>query len=165
MPMTLFTFDSFSGLQRMFSTTADAFTAEDFRDYRAVNRRPYGWITKTAPSPRYNYSISVFDSWAERLNVPPGPQRRVYECDGGNLCPVAGCGLAAQRCRARSEWASSPTALPRCSRLVWSGQVCDHFARSRLLIISEQVGVAKPDARIFDYALAQAVTHRAHSAG
>lgn len=31
--------------------------------------------------------------------------------------------------------------------------LCDHFD---LLIISEEVGVAKPDARIFDYALAQA---------
>ena len=44
---TLFTFDSFGGLQRMFLDYSVTFTAEDFKDY-------------PAPSPHYNYSISAF---------------------------------------------------------------------------------------------------------
>lgn len=54
---TLFTFDSFSGLQRMFLDYSVTFTAEDFQDYQAVNKP--GWITKTAPSPRCSCSTSV----------------------------------------------------------------------------------------------------------
>ena len=35
---TLFTFDSFTGLQRMFLDYSVTFTAEDFQDYQAVNK-------------------------------------------------------------------------------------------------------------------------------
>ena len=58
---TLFTFDSFGGLQRMFLDYSVTFTAEDFQDYQAVTSR-CGWITRTVPSPRYNYSTSVLTS-------------------------------------------------------------------------------------------------------
>ena len=40
---TLFTFDSFGGLQRMFLDYSVTFTAEDFQDYQAVNK-PL-WVT------------------------------------------------------------------------------------------------------------------------
>ena len=35
---TLFTFDSFTGLQRMFLDYSVTFSAEDFQDYQAVNK-------------------------------------------------------------------------------------------------------------------------------
>ncbi len=35
---TLFTFDSFTGLQRMFLDYGVTFSAEDFQDYQAVNK-------------------------------------------------------------------------------------------------------------------------------
>ncbi len=46
---TLFTFDSFTGLQRMFLDYSVTLTAEDFQDYQAVNK-PLWWIIKTARS-------------------------------------------------------------------------------------------------------------------
>lgn len=52
---TLFTFDSFTGLQRMFLDYSVTFTAEDFQDYQAVNK-PCGWIIKTARSLHYSFS-------------------------------------------------------------------------------------------------------------
>ena len=48
---TLFTFDSFTGLQRMFLDYSVTFTAEDFQDYQAVN--------KTARSLHYSFSTGV----------------------------------------------------------------------------------------------------------
>lgn len=42
---TLFTFDSFTGLQRMFLDYSVTFTAEDFQDYQAVNK-PSGGLSK-----------------------------------------------------------------------------------------------------------------------
>ena len=51
---TLFTFDSFTGLQRMFLDYSVTFTAEDFQDYQAV-KKPL-WIIKTARSLHYSFS-------------------------------------------------------------------------------------------------------------
>lgn len=55
---TLFTFDSFTGLQRMFLDYSVTFTAEDFQDYQAVSR--YGWIIRTARLLHYNCSTRAF---------------------------------------------------------------------------------------------------------
>ena len=43
---TLFTFDSFTGLQRMFLDYSVTFTAEDFQDYQAVNKPLVGGLSK-----------------------------------------------------------------------------------------------------------------------
>ena len=55
---TLFTFDSFTGLQRMFLDYSVTFTAEDFQDYQAVNK-PLWVIIKTARSLHYSFSTVV----------------------------------------------------------------------------------------------------------
>ena len=52
---TLFTFDSFTGLQRMFLDYSVTFTAEDFQDYQAVNKPP--WVDyQNARSLHYSFS-------------------------------------------------------------------------------------------------------------
>lgn len=56
---TLFTFDSFTGLQRMFLDYSVTFTAEDFQDYQAVNK-PLWVDYRTARLPHYNCSKRVF---------------------------------------------------------------------------------------------------------
>lgn len=52
---TLFTFDSFTGLQRMFLDYSVTFTAEDFQDYQPLTSH-CGWIIKTARSLHYSFS-------------------------------------------------------------------------------------------------------------
>lgn len=68
---TLFTFDSFSGLQRMFLDYSVTFTAEDFQDYQAVNK-PLWVDYQNGAITSLQLQHQRFDSWAERLNVPPG---------------------------------------------------------------------------------------------
>jgi 5'-nucleotidase len=150
---TLFTFDSFSGLQRMFLDYSVTFTAEDFQDYQAVNK-PLWVDYQNGAITSLQLQHQRFDSWAERLNVPPGTQRRVYECDGGDLCAAAGAVslLNALQGKVRMGIITNGFTSLQQIRLERTG-LRDHFD---LLIISEEVGVAKPDARIFDYALAQA---------
>jgi 5'-nucleotidase len=55
---TLFTFDSFSGLQRMFLDYSVTFTAEDFQDYQAVNK-PLWVDYQNGAITRCSCSISV----------------------------------------------------------------------------------------------------------
>jgi 5'-nucleotidase len=55
---TLFTFDSFSGLQRMFLDYSVTFSAEDFQDYQAVNK-PLWVDYQNGAITRCSCSISV----------------------------------------------------------------------------------------------------------
>lgn len=150
---TLFTFDSFSGLQRMFLDYSVTFTAEDFQDYQAVNK-PLWVDYQNGAITSLQLQHQRFDSWAERLNVPGRTERRFHECDGRNLRAAAGRRIAAGCAAGQGKMGiitNGFTSLQQ-TRLERTG-LRDHFD---LLIISEEVGVAKPDARIFDYALAQA---------
>ncbi len=68
---TLFTFDSFTGLQRMFLDYSVTFTAEDFQDYQAVNK-PLWVDYQNGAITSLQLQHGRFESWAERLNVEPG---------------------------------------------------------------------------------------------
>ena len=68
---TLFTFDSFTGLQRMFLDYSITFTAEDFQDYQAVNK-PLWVDYQNGAITSLQLQHARFQSWAERLKVEPG---------------------------------------------------------------------------------------------
>lgn len=153
---TLFTFDSFSGLQRMFLDYSVTFTAEDFQDYQAVNK-PLWVDYQNGAITSLQLQHQRFDSWAERLNVPPGELNDAFMNAMAEICaplPGAVSLLNALQGKVRMGIITNGFTSLQQTRLERTG-LRDHFD---LLIISEQVGVAKPDARIFDYALAQAVT-------
>ena len=65
---TLFTFDSFTGLQRMFLDYSVTFTAEDFQDYQAVNK-PLWVDYQNGAITSLQLQHGRFESWAERLKV------------------------------------------------------------------------------------------------
>ncbi|HBW7822413.1 TPA: pyrimidine 5'-nucleotidase [Klebsiella pneumoniae] len=151
---TLFTFDSFSGLQRMFLDYSVTFTAEDFQDYQAVNK-PLWVDYQNGAITSLQLQHQRFDSWAERLNVPPGELIDAFMNAMAEICaplPGAVSLLNALQGKVRMGIITNGFTSLQQTRLERTG-LRDHFD---LLIISEQVGVAKPDARIFDYALAQA---------
>ena len=88
---TLFTFDSFGGLQRMFLDYSVTFTAEDFQDYQAVNK-PLWVDYQNGAITALQLQHQRFDVWAERLNVS-----RV-RLTMPSLMPWR---ISARRCRAR----------------------------------------------------------------
>ena len=67
---TLFTFDSFGGLQRMFLDYSVTFTAEDFQDYQAVNK-PLWVDYQNGAITSLQLQRQRFVGWGEQLNVPP----------------------------------------------------------------------------------------------
>ncbi|MTH45008.1 pyrimidine 5'-nucleotidase [Intestinirhabdus alba] len=151
---TLFTFDAFSGLQRMFLDYSVAFTAEDFQDYQAVNKPLWADYQNGAIS-ALQLQHTRFRSWAERLNVEPGLLNDAFINAMAEICaPLPGAVPLLNAIRGRCKIGiitNGFTALQQI-RLERTG-LRDYFD---LLVISEQVGVAKPDRRIFDYALALA---------
>ena len=129
------------------------FTAEDFQDYQAVNK-PLWVDYQNGAITSLQLQHGRFDSWAERLNVPPGELNDAFMNAMAEICaplPGAVSLLNAIRGNAKIGIITNGFSSLQQTRLERTG-LRDHFD---LLVISEQVGVAKPDA-YFDYALEQA---------
>lgn len=151
---TLFTFDSFSGLQRMFLDYSVTFTAEDFQDYQAVNK-PLWVDYQNGTITSLQLQHQRFQSWADRLSVQPGDLNSAFINAMAEICaPLPGAVSLLNALQGKCKMGiitNGFTALQQI-RLERTG-LRDHFD---LIVISEQVGVAKPHPRIFDYALEQA---------
>lgn len=151
---TLFTFDSFGGLQRMFMDYSVTFTAEDFQDYQAVNK-PLWVDYQNGAITALQLQHQRFDAWAERLKVSPGLLNEAFLNAMAEICaPLPGAVSLLDSLKGKAKLGiitNGFTALQQI-RLERTG-LRDHFDA---LVISEEVGYPKPDPRIFDYALAQA---------
>lgn len=151
---TLFAFDSFSGLQRMFLNYSVTFTADDFQAYQAINQ-PLWVDYQNGAISSLQLQHQRFEGWAARLNVNPGELNTAYMSAMADICtPLPGAVSLLNTLKGRVKMGiitNGFTALQRI-RLARTG-LADHFD---LLIVSEEVGIAKPDRRIFDHALALA---------
>ena len=144
---TLFTFDSFTGLQRMFLDYSVTFTAEDFQDYQAVNK-PLWVDYQNGAITSLQLQHGRFESWAERLNVEPGKLNEAFINAMAEICtplPGAVSLLNAIRGNAKIGIITNGFSALQQVRLERTG-LRDYFD---LLVISEEVGVAKPNKKIF----------------
>ncbi|GHD93878.1 dUMP phosphatase [Pseudocitrobacter faecalis] len=147
---TLFTFDSFSGLQRMFLDYSVTFTAEDFQDYQAVNK-PLWVDYQNGAITSLQLQRQRFVGWGELLNVPPEELNDAFMNAMAEICaplPGAASLISALEGKVKMGIITNGFTSLQQIRLERTG-FRDHFD---LLIISEEVGVAKPDRRIFDHA-------------
>ncbi len=150
---TLFTFDAFGGLQRMFLDYSVTFTDKDFQDYQAVNK-PLWVDYQNGAITALQLQVQRFESWAERLNVPASDLNTAFLNAMADICaplPGALALLSALKGNTRLGIITNGFTALQQIRLERTG-LRDFFD---LLVISEQVGVAKPDKKIFDYALTQ----------
>lgn len=147
---TLFTFDAFGGLQRMFLDYSVTFTADDFQDYQAVNK-PLWVDYQNGAISALQLQHQRFQSWAERLKVPAGALNDAFLNAMAEICsPLPGALSLLNALKGKAKLGiitNGFTALQQI-RLERTG-LRDYFD---LLVISEEVGIAKPDRRIFDYA-------------
>lgn len=147
---TLFQFDAFSGLTRMFSAFSVDFTAEDYQQYRKVSA-PL-WVeyqngTITAAQLQH----IRFQAWAERLSVSTERLNREYlaaQAEVSQPLPGAHELISALQGKAKLGIITNGFSAMQHTRLANAGwqQAFD------ALVISEQVGIAKPDVGIFEHA-------------
>ncbi len=151
---TLFTFDAFGGLQRMFLDYSITFTPKDFQDYMAVNK-PLWVDYQDGKISALQLQHQRFESWADRLSVPAGALNQAFLNAMAEICtPLPGALSLVQALKGRAKMAiitNGFTALQQI-RLERTG-MRDYFD---LVVISEEVGVPKPDRRIFDHTLSLA---------
>jgi len=149
---TLFHFDAFSGLQRMFSRHNINFTRDDYSQYQSVNA-PL-WVDYqngeiTAKQLQHNR----FQSWAEKLQVSAQTLNNDFISAMAEICtPLPGAKALLDSLHGKVKMGivtNGFTALQEI-RLQRTG-FSDYFSS---LTISEEVGVAKPDSDIFNHAFA-----------
>ncbi|WP_341501207.1 pyrimidine 5'-nucleotidase [Gallaecimonas sp. GXIMD4217] len=150
---TLFHFDAYQGLKQMFAGFGLDFGRDDFDRYQAVNL-PL-WVDYqdgriSADQLKHNR----FAPWAEQLEVTPQRLNGAFLAAMAEVCtPLPGARelISALSGRAGLGIITNGFTDLQQIRLARNG-LEDAFEH---LVISEEVGVAKPDLAIFEHALAR----------
>ena len=153
---TLFHFDAFKGLQLMFSKFDVDFTLSDFQLYQEVNK-PL-WVEYQDGKISADYlQTTRFVSWAEKLAVTAHQLNSAFLEAMAEICtllPGAKDLVDTLHGKVNMGIITNGFTELQTIRLQRTG-LLESFSP---VVISEQVGVAKPDVAIFEHAL----THMQH---
>ncbi|WP_394179125.1 pyrimidine 5'-nucleotidase [Marinomonas posidonica] len=148
---TLFHFDNFSGLKRMFSLYGVTFEKDDFQAYQNINK-PLWVDYQNGKISASELQTRRFDYWAEKLKVSSSQLNQEFLHAMAEICQTlpGADELIKSLHQSGVKMAIITNGFTQLQeiRLKKTG-MSQYFEH---LIISEQVGVAKPDARIFEYA-------------
>ncbi|ELV8624272.1 pyrimidine 5'-nucleotidase [Vibrio cidicii] len=148
---TLFHFDAFKGMQLMFARKGVDFTEQDFHHYQKVNKPLWveyqdGKITADEIKHRR------FQEWAEKLNTTTLELNSAFLEAMADICtllPGVKDLMEALHGKVKMGIITNGFTELQAIRLERTG-MAGYFDK---VVISEQVGVAKPDLAIFDHAL------------
>ncbi|MBE4581878.1 pyrimidine 5'-nucleotidase [Vibrio navarrensis] len=148
---TLFHFDAFKGMQLMFARKGVDFTEQDFHHYQKVNKPLWvdyqdGKITADEIKHRR------FKEWAEKLNTTTQELNSAFLEAMADICtllPGVKELMEALHGKVKMGIITNGFTELQAIRLERTG-MAGYFDK---VVISEQVGVAKPDLAIFDHAL------------
>lgn len=148
---TLFHFDAFAGLQLMFSRSGVTFTAEDYETYQVLNKSL--WVEyQNAKISAQQLQQRRFSVWAERLVMDPADLNHAFMQAMADICsPIEGAVSLLNTLKGNVKLGIITNGFVALQdiRLQRTG-LKEHFD---ILVISEQIGVAKPHRDIFDHAI------------
>jgi YjjG family noncanonical pyrimidine nucleotidase len=148
---TLFHFDAFSGLKQAFASLGIQFTKKHYRAYQAINKSL--WVDyQNGHITAQQLQNKRFETWGEKLKIKPEELNRIFLMAMADICvPIDGAVnlLQALKNKVRLGIVTNGFTELQEIRLQRTG-LRDYF---EVLVISEQVGVAKPHPDIFDHAL------------
>lgn len=148
---TLFHFDSRRGLTLMLERKGMELTDEAFQAYQKVNH-PLWVAYQNGDITADELKHTRFVDWAEKLATTPAELNRSYMQAMADICsllPGAQALIDALKGKVRMGIITNGFADLQMVRLERTG-LAPHFEH---IIISEEVGIAKPDPRIFAHAL------------
>jgi len=148
---TLFEFDALRGLKLMFSRLGVDFSDADFSEYQLVNKPLWIQYQDGAISAA-ELQYQRFQAWAERLDETPKTLNSAFLSAMADICaPLNGAAQLLNALRGKVKLGIITNGFTELQqiRLERTG-FRNHFD---VLIISEQVGVAKPHPDIFEHAL------------
>lgn len=150
---TLFHFDALKGMQLMFSRKGVDFTEQDFAHYQMVNK-PLWVDYQNGEITAADLKHIRFKQWAEKLDTTTSELNSAFLEAMAEICtllPGAKELMEAVHGRAKMGIITNGFVDLQAIRLERTGMT-DYFEH---VIISEEVGIAKPDAGIFHHAFEQ----------
>ncbi|GIU43554.1 pyrimidine 5'-nucleotidase [Shewanella algidipiscicola] len=150
---TLFHFDAFRGLQLMFSRFGVDFTRTDFEVYQTVNL-PLWVAYQDGKISAAHLQITRFQAWADKLKVTAEQLNSAFLTAMADICtllPGAKELVDALHGKVNMGIITNGFTALQTIRLQRTG-LLHAFSP---VVISEEVGVAKPDVAIFNHALSQ----------
>ncbi|MGF1718794.1 pyrimidine 5'-nucleotidase [Vibrio kyushuensis] len=148
---TLFHFDAFKGMQLMFSRKGVDFTKQDYAVYQQVNK-PLWVDYQNGDITAHQLKHTRFESWAEKLNTTTAELNSAFLEAMADICtllPGAKELMEALSGKAKMGIITNGFTELQAIRLERTGMT-DYFEH---VVISEEVGMAKPDLGIFSHAL------------
>ncbi|CAH0536981.1 pyrimidine 5'-nucleotidase [Vibrio marisflavi] len=148
---TIFHFDAFKGMQLMFKRKGVEFTASDYHQYQQLNKPLWdkyqqGLVTAT------EIKHTRFELWADKLDTTTMDLNSSFLQAMADICtllPGAKELIESLYDKARLAIITNGFVELQSIRLEKVG-LADRFEH---VFISEEVGIAKPDSGIFDYAM------------
>lgn len=150
---TLFHFDSFSGLQLMFSKFDINFTKADFDIYQIVNRQL--WIDyQNNKVTAEQIKQTRFESWSNKLGVSTNILNKAFLNSMAEICvPIDGADKLLNCIHGKSKIGIITNGFTDLQEVRLQKNNLRHYFE--LLIISEEVGYAKPHQKIFEHAITE----------
>ena len=148
---TLFSFDAFCGLQRMFLNFGVEFTQKDHEDYQLINK-PLWTAYQNGQITARHLQTERFAVWAALLKVEAEILNSAFLIAMAEICqPLKGAVTLLEALQNRVKLGIITNGFTELQqvRLERTG-LKNHF---EFIVISEQIGVAKPHRGIFDHAL------------
>ncbi|WED42047.1 pyrimidine 5'-nucleotidase [Legionella cardiaca] len=150
---TLFSFDAFSGLQRLFLDFGINFTQQDFQEYQLVNKSLWVDYQNGAITAQQLQHLR-FNKWANKLEISSKELSRAFLATMAEICtPLEGAVNLLATLQGRVKLGIITNGFIELQQVrLERTKLGGYFD---LLVISEEVGVAKPDPAIFNYALSK----------
>jgi 5'-nucleotidase len=149
---TLFHFDAFAGLQLMFSRHNYPFDSSEYDYYQSINLPLWQQYQQGAISAQ-QLQVNRFTPWADKLNTCASTLNSAFMLAMADICtPLPGATELISALKGRVNMGIITNGFTELQhiRLERTG-FADAFSP---LVISEQVGVAKPHIDIFNHAFA-----------
>ncbi len=148
---TLFHFNAFDGLQLMFTQFSVKFTDTHYQEYQTVNKLL--WVDyQNGLINAQQLQRQRFTDWALKLNVEPEQLNSAYLAAMGTICvPLEGATSLLNTLAGKVKLGIITNGFVELQEIRLERTGLKKFFD--ILVISEQVGVAKPHPTIFDHTL------------
>lgn len=146
---TLFHFDSFKGIQLMFSRKGVDFTEQDFIAYQNVNK-PLWVDYQNGDITAAQLKHTRFESWAQKLNTTTADLNSSFLEAMADICTLLpGAKKLMESLAGKAQVGIITNGFTELQAIRLERTGMDKYIKH--VVISEEVGVAKPDHGIFQH--------------
>lgn len=149
---TLFHFDAFKGMQLMFSRKGVEFTQDNYSQYQEINK-PLWVEYQNGTIDAHELKHSRFSQWAEKLGTTTTELNNAFLTAMADICTLlpGAKELASALVADKTKLGIITNGFTELQSIRLERTGMSEFFEQ--VIISEQVGAAKPDKKIFNHAL------------